>query len=218
MRLLLARHGESEFSVRGLLNGDRAVPGGLTPAGREQARALGERLRDEPLDLCVTSALQRTGETADEALGDRPVPRLVVPALNDPLYGRFEGAHLEDYRRWAASEPSSAVPEPGGESRLAIVERYAGAFRALLARPEETILVVAHSLPIAYALAAREGTPPAPRVPLAEYAEPYPFTGRGARSGRRAARGLGLGADLVMQDFAAWSSSTASSGTSGSTS
>jgi broad specificity phosphatase PhoE len=177
VRLLLARHGESAFSVRGLLNGDGSVPGGLTPAGREQARRLGELVRDEPLDLCVTSTLGRTIETADQALRGREVARLVLPELNDPLYGRFEGAHLEDYRRWAAGNSSSAVPGPGGESRHAIVERYARAFRALLALPEEAILVVAHSLPIAYALAARDGTVPAPRVPLAAYAEPYPFTG-----------------------------------------
>jgi probable phosphoglycerate mutase len=176
VKVLLTRHGESEFSVRGLLNGDRLVPGGLTPAGREQALALGERLVDEPLDLCVTSALPRTIETADVALGGRRVPRLVVPELNDPLYGRFEGGRLDEYRRWAAGETSSAVPEPGGESRLEIVERYVRAFRMLVALPQEHVLVVAHSLPISYALAGRDGTVPAPQVPIVAYAEPYPFT------------------------------------------
>jgi probable phosphoglycerate mutase len=176
VKVLLTRHGESEFSVRGLLNGDRLVPGPLTPAGREQALALGERLVDEPLDLCVTSALPRTIETADVALGGRRVPRLVVPELNDPLYGRFEGGRLDEYRRWAAGETSSAVPEPGGESRLEIVERYVRAFRMLVAVPQEHVLVVAHSLPISYALAGRDGTVPEPQVPIVAYAEPYPFT------------------------------------------
>jgi probable phosphoglycerate mutase len=174
--IVLARHGESEFSVRGALNGDASVPGGLTPAGRAQAHRLGELLAGQPLDLCVTSALQRTRETADEALAGREVPRLVVAELNDPRYGRFEGALLAEYRRWAWTEGSSAAPGPDGESRLAIADRYARAFRIVLARPEGTVLVVAHSLPIAYALAAREGTPPARRVPLVDYAEPYPFT------------------------------------------
>src|SRR5207237_3307057 len=122
------------------------------------------------------SELPRARETADEALRGRDVPRLELPDLNDPLYGRFEGAHLDDYRAWAAAEPSSAEPGPGGESRVAIVKRYVRAFRLLLARPEESVLVVSHSLPVAYALGAREGIPPGPRVPLAEYAHPYPFT------------------------------------------
>jgi probable phosphoglycerate mutase len=173
---ILARHGESDYSARGLLNGDISVPVGLTERGVEEAHRLGQLLKDEPLDLCVTSAFQRTRETADVALAGRDVPRLVVPELNDPLYGPYEGKGLEEYRAWASTQSSAVVPEPGGESRLAIAARYARAFRTLLARPENTILVVAHSLPIAYALGAREGISPGARVPLAEYATPYPFT------------------------------------------
>ena len=177
MNFVFARHGESEFSVRGALNGDPRIPGGLTPAGVEQALELGEALAGDAFELCVVTELQRTRETADEALRGRDVPRLVVPELNDPLYGPYEGAQIEGYRDWAASASSRDTPGEGGESRYEIVERYAHAFRLLLARPEESLLVVAHSLPIAYALNARAGKPPAARVPLAEYAKPYPFTG-----------------------------------------
>ena len=172
---ILARHGESEFSARGALNGDISVACGLTPAGVEQARRLGEDLRDMPLGLCVTSEFERAKVTADEVLRGREVRRLVLAELNDPLYGPYEGASLEEFRVWAGGASSSDLPGPGGESRRAIVERYARAFRSLLARPEETILVVAHSLPVAYALGARDGLEPGARVPLAEYATPYPF-------------------------------------------
>src|SRR5579862_4924098 len=172
---ILVRHGESDYSARALMNGDASVSVGLTEQGREQARRLGESLETAALDLCVTSALTRTIETADVALAGRDVPRLMLPDLNDPLYGRFEGGALEDYRTWAAASPSSAAPEGGGESRVAIVARYTRAFRTLLGRREETILVVCHSLPIAYALSARDGLSPSPRERLAEYAHPYPF-------------------------------------------
>jgi broad specificity phosphatase PhoE len=173
---ILTRHGESDYSARGLLNGDVAVPVGLTELGRRQALALGAALADERIDLCVTSAMQRARETADVALAGRDVPQLVLPDLNDPLYGPFEGRHLRDYRSWAAASPSGAVPGTGGESRLAIVERYVRGVRAVVARPEETVLAVAHSLPISYALGAREGKLPGAREPLAEYAHPYRFT------------------------------------------
>jgi len=176
LRAILARHGESEYSAYGRLNGDITVPVALTQQGIREASALGEALEREELDLCVTSEFQRARETADIALEGRDVPRLVDPRLNDPLIGRYEGADIEEYRAWASSSSPSAAPEPDGESRLAIVERYTRAFRDLLARPEETILVVCHSLPVSYALAAREGTPPGTRVPLAEHAKPYSFT------------------------------------------
>lgn len=173
---ILVRHGESEYSVRGALNGDTSVGCGLTPAGVEQATRLGELLRDERLDLCVTSAFERARATADAALAGRAIPRLVLAELNDPLYGPFEGGLLADYRAWASSASSSDAPGPGGESRIAIVDRYARALRTLLERPEPTILVVAHSLPVAYALGARDGVEPGARMPMAEYATAYPFT------------------------------------------
>ena len=174
-RLILARHGETDWNARGLVNGDPAVAVRLTERGRDEARRLGEELAGERIDLCVVTPFPRTRETADIALADRDVPRLVLPELGDPDYGSFEGRSLEDYRAWAASQASSTLPD-GGESRLSVVTRYALGFRALLARPEETVLAVIHSLPVAYALAARDGAPPAPRVPLVENAHPYPFT------------------------------------------
>jgi alpha-ribazole phosphatase len=172
-RALFARHGESEYSVRGALNGDVSIPCALTEAGLEQARSLGEALRDEQIDLCITTEFERVRLTADEALASRDVPRLVVPELNDPLYGPYEGAGIEPYRDWAAGTPSSESPGPGGESRHAILERYVRGFRIVLARPERNVLVVAHSLPISYLLGACEGAAPGPRAPLAAYATPY---------------------------------------------
>ena len=58
----------------------------------------------------------------------------------------------------------------GGESRAAVSLRYASAFRWILARPERTILVVAHSLPVRYALIAAEDRSPSAVVELVEYA------------------------------------------------
>jgi len=75
-----------------------------------------------------------------------------------------------------ASQPSSSEPPGDGESRVAIVRRYAAGYGALLARPERTAIAVLHSLPIAYVLAAHEGLDPAPRVPLVAYATAYRFS------------------------------------------
>jgi broad specificity phosphatase PhoE len=175
-QFILARHGESEYSARGRLNGDITIAVGLTARGRGEALRLGEELRGTRLDLSVTSEFQRARETADLVLEGRDVPRQVDARLNDPLLGRYEGTSLEEYRTWAAGAPSSAAPGAGGESRLAIVTRYTAAFRDLLERPEETILVVCHSLPVSYALGAREGRLPGVRMSMAEHAKPYPFT------------------------------------------
>jgi broad specificity phosphatase PhoE len=173
--VILARHGESVFSERQLLNGQSTVAGPLTRRGTDEARALGRAVAGDPIDLCVTSEFERTRQTADLALAGRDVPRLVVPELNDPLYGRYEGGALEDYRSWADSAASDDEVPGGGESRRRIIERYTRGFRLVLARAERCAIVVAHSLPIAYVLAARDGALPARRVPLVEHAHPYRF-------------------------------------------
>jgi broad specificity phosphatase PhoE len=172
---LLTRHAESEFSVQGLTNGDPSVACGLTAEGQAQARRLGELLADTPLDLCVTSEFERTQETAGLAVAGREVERLVLPGLNDIRFGRFEGGPLRDYRAWARAHGPQDRPPGGGESRVDTVRRYVESFRTILERPEPAILVVAHSLPVRYALDAADGRHPAPVLEQIPYAEPFPL-------------------------------------------
>ncbi|HEV3478989.1 MAG TPA: histidine phosphatase family protein [Gaiellaceae bacterium] len=170
---LLVRHAESVFSARGLATGRADVRCPLSERGEAQARALAEDLANESIDLCVTSELERTRQTADLALADRAVPRIVLPELNDPLYGRYEGGRLDAYLAWALANDSAAEPPGGGERRQALVARYADGFRRVVERPERAVLVVTHSLPIAYILMALAGRDPARRVPVVEYAKPH---------------------------------------------
>lgn len=167
--MLAARHGESEFSAKALVNGDPGVRCPLTPAGRGQARALGAALAAEAIDLVAVTEFERVRETAELALAGRDVPFLVVPELNDPRYGEFEGGSLETYREWVLGKGPLDAP-PGGEHRAAVARRYAAGLRILLARPEETILLVAHSLTLAYLRDAAEGRPPSSRSDQVDYA------------------------------------------------
>jgi broad specificity phosphatase PhoE len=141
--IALARHGESVSAAQGIVGGDT----GLTPRGREEARALGRRLRLVPIDLCVTSDASRARETAVIALGGRDVPVTVERGLGDIRFGSFDGRPLADYRDWIASHRPDEAP-PNGESRVETLSRFARAFRALLAKNERCVLVVAHGLTV----------------------------------------------------------------------
>jgi broad specificity phosphatase PhoE len=159
--LILARHGESEYSARGLLNGDPSIAVGLTDVGEAQARSLGAALRETQIDLCVTTEFGRTRRTAELVLGGREVPLEIWPDLNDPHAGSFEGLPIADYLVWARLADSAEPVPGGGQSRHAVVTRCARAYGALLERPEPTILAVLHALPIAYLLRALESDAPA---------------------------------------------------------
>jgi probable phosphoglycerate mutase len=169
-RALLVRHGESVFGTRGLATAKVDVRCPLTERGVAQARALAKEISDQDIDLCVTSELERTRQTADIALAQRSVRRIVQAELNEPLYGNYEGGPVDAYLAWAHANDSAAEPPGGGEGRRTLVARYAVGFRRIVDRPECAILVVAHSLPIAYVLMALAGFDPAPRVPLVDYA------------------------------------------------
>jgi broad specificity phosphatase PhoE len=172
-RVALARHGESKLSLVGRTNGDPSIAVGLTDIGREQARQLGRELARDEIDLCVTSEFLRARETADLALDGCDVPRLALGELNDIRFGEFEGRLLTDYRAWAHSHGPEEHAPGGGDSRVQTIARYVRGYRTILARPEATVLVVAHGLPVRYVLDAVAGRDPAAAVAQVPYAEAY---------------------------------------------
>jgi broad specificity phosphatase PhoE len=150
--LILCRHAESVFNAQGVLNGDPSVPGGLTARGEDQARRLGDALRDRPIDLCVTTAFERTIRTADVALAGRDIPRIVMRTLDDPPNGVFELRPAEELRAWRAENgPDAAIPGAGCSGRDAL-ERMRTGFFELAAKPEATILAVLHGWFVTWAM------------------------------------------------------------------
>jgi broad specificity phosphatase PhoE len=151
--LVISRHGESTLNIERRVNGDPAVPVTLTDKGRDEAKLLGQQLAHVPLDLCIHTQFSRTRETAEIALRGREVPCLEEPLLGDIKIGELEGKTLDDYREWK-HEHTRHDAFPGGESLDDAARRYAEAYRRVLERPEERILVVTHEIPLRYAINA----------------------------------------------------------------
>ena len=154
---VIARHGESTLNFEQRINGDPAVDVLLTEQGREEARLLGQQLAHIRLDLCVHTRFSRTRETAEIALAGRDVPFDVVPELDDINVGELEGQTLQQYRDWKHAHTRRDA-FPGGESLDNAARRYADAFERLLQRPESRILIVAHEIPLRYAINAADGS------------------------------------------------------------
>ena len=152
MRLYaIARHAHSELNEARRVNGDPSVHVALTAQGEAEARLLGIQVAHLPLELCVHTRFDRTRRTAELALEGRDVPFLEEPLLDDIDVGELEGQTIEDYRAWKRRH-TRADPFPGGESLDDAARRYARGFRRLAERPERTILVVCHEIPLRYAL------------------------------------------------------------------
>lgn len=174
---VIARHGESTLNSENRVNGDPGVPVHLTEQGREEARLLGRQIAHVPFDLCVHTQFSRTKETAEIALAARDVRFEEDPGLGDIDVGELEGKTLEDYRAWKRAH-TRRDRFPGGESLDDAARRYADAFERLLQRPERTILIVTHEIPLRYAINGADGSDdldgPAHQL---ENATPYLFDG-----------------------------------------
>jgi 2,3-bisphosphoglycerate-dependent phosphoglycerate mutase len=158
MRLfVLTRHAHTSLNEEGRVNGDPSVPVALTELGRREAERLGHEVANVALEVAMHTRFDRTLETAKLALGDRGVPLVEEPLLDDVDIGDLEGWAVADYREWKRQHTRSD-PFPGGESLDDAARRYARGFRALLARDESAMLVVCHEIPIRYALNAAAGS------------------------------------------------------------
>lgn len=150
---LLARHGQSQFNLAGVVNADPGRDPGLSPVGEAEARQLGRQLAALEIELVVTSQFPRAQQTAGLALATRNVPHVIIPDLDDVKIGELEGKTIADYRAWKHGR-SRTEPFPGGESLDDAARRYAGAYRSLVERPESTVLVICHEIPVRYAINA----------------------------------------------------------------
>lgn len=151
MRLLLARHGQTDWNAAGRIQGQTDTP--LNEQGRAQAAALALRLTraGEYIDALYTSPQRRALETAriaGQALGLTPV---VVDSLREVSFGDWEGHSWEEIaRRWpkeyaAYLEDRLHTPPPGGESFAHLLGRVYPALAGIAAAGEGTALVVCHS-------------------------------------------------------------------------
>jgi alpha-ribazole phosphatase len=150
MRLLLVRHGETEWNAALRYMGQNAVP--LNERGRAQARAVAERLAPDQPAALYTSDLARAAETA-AILGERlgVAPR-AMPELREIDVGQWEGLTPEElYRRYPDHmkeydrDPARTV-RLGGESYAQLQQRALQALTTIqnAHRVGETVLAVSH--------------------------------------------------------------------------
>jgi 2,3-bisphosphoglycerate-dependent phosphoglycerate mutase len=116
--LLLIRHGQTAWNKMKRLQGHSDIP--LNEKGEQQAIALGETLKDEPLDAIVSSDMMRALKTAEEIAKWHQLPVQIVPNLRERCYGAFEGLNPqeieqrfpESHAAWHAADPDHVFP-PG---------------------------------------------------------------------------------------------------------
>jgi 2,3-bisphosphoglycerate-dependent phosphoglycerate mutase len=152
--LVISRHTESEWNLLGKWTGLTDV--NLTERGHEEARKIGEILKDIHFDVAYCSQQKRTHQTLDGILksqGQLDVECRQEGAINERDYGELTGKNKWEVKEEIGEDAFNGIrrgwdyPVPGGETLKDVHARIVPFFDAeILPRLQcgENVLMVAH--------------------------------------------------------------------------
>lgn len=153
-RLLLVRHGETDWNKESRFQGIRDIP--LNDNGRSQGRKASRFLQNVAIDFAVSSSMMRPQETAEIILEQHPnVPLATTPELIEICHGLWEGMleaeiqaqYPELLQQWKDKPETVQMPE--GENLQQVWDRGVAAWNKIASEHSnmetpQTGLVVAH--------------------------------------------------------------------------
>ena len=150
-RLLLVRHGETDWNRQGRFQGQIDIP--LNSNGQAQAEAAGRALADVRIHRAYTSAMARPRQTAEAILKAHPgVPLTSTTGLVEIGHGLWEGRlESEIAEGWPQlladwKQAPHTVEMPEGETIQQVWDRSLDCWNTIVRSldNDETALVVAH--------------------------------------------------------------------------
>lgn len=154
MRLLFARHGESEANLHRVIS-NRDLPHRLTQTGIAQAMTLADRAARESVNAIWASPIPRAQETASIIAERLGLSVATTPALREFDCGRMEGrgdedawaAHHAVTQAWDDRQDYQCRIEPDGESFNDMKARFLPFVTGLMSQAEHEsgdLLLITH--------------------------------------------------------------------------
>lgn len=144
--LLIARHGDADFTVRGVLSDEGGV---LTDKGRAQVSDLADTLRPRRIAAVYTSRMERAVESGELAARELGVKSLVVDGLQEFSVGKLAGISYRDPRAqevfdaWLHGDLDASCPS--AENGAMVVKRFKESLEEIAdIHRGETALVFTH--------------------------------------------------------------------------
>lgn len=148
-RIYLVRHGETAWNASGKFQGHSDVP--LSDRGKEQAKAIAQRLALESIDSIYCSDLSRASETADIIAQPHNLKVTSLAELREINFGKWEGLTFDEISEkygelstnWWTRPLTTQIPS--GERLQEVVKRCSKAINSIVtSHSGETVVVVAH--------------------------------------------------------------------------
>ncbi len=154
MKIILVRHGRTEWNKKELFRGRADMP--LDQTGIRQSKKVAQHLSllDLHIETIYSSPLQRTLQTAQAIAGKLGIqPVKVVEDFIEFDYGQWEGCSLEDikkrfpqdYKYWMHDPGMLRIP--GGEAFQQVKERVMRGLDFVVGQAKDkSIVIVAHKV------------------------------------------------------------------------
>lgn len=167
MRLILVRHGQTEWNQLGRIQGRTDIP--LNDTGIMQARAAGEWLNQRRIDAVYSSPMQRAFDTATEIARPHGLPVISLDDIIEIDFGLWEKKTADELKKlypeywndwsWHLDEEKSANMQ--AESAYTILNRVKRALNSIFEENTagSTAVVVSHTMPIKLIMANAIGLP-----------------------------------------------------------
>lgn len=136
-RLLLVRHGETVDNVNQIMQGQ--TQGELTQKGVLQAEELAQQMRDEFIDVFVSSDLKRSIDTCRIIAQSHGLPVVQTPLLRERDWGGFTGRFIPDLKDETWPDDIESITDLRTRAKAFldfISEQY----------PGKTVLAVGHGI------------------------------------------------------------------------
>lgn len=151
MKIYITRHGETQWNKKGMMQGWRNSD--LTEKGIENAKRLGESLKDINFDVIYSSPLDRAIDTAKCINGESNTKIVLVESLKEMGFGIWEGMehnkikelHSEQYTNFW-ERPHLYKPQENGESFEGLLVRVKKTWDEILKAGGNNILIVTHAV------------------------------------------------------------------------
>lgn len=147
-RIYFARHGETDCNKQNLIQG-KGIDAPLNQLGHRQAQAFYDHYHHIPFDRVYTTSLQRTRQSMAPLIASG-VPHETNPGFDEMNFGIMEGQPMFDEQgqfalewlltQWRNGDGDAKVEK--GESPNEVMDRIAKALDQVIARTDETNVVV----------------------------------------------------------------------------
>lgn len=145
MKLYVIRHGRTSWNEKGLMQGRVNIK--LSETGKKEAKDIREKLKDISFDICISSPLKRTLETAS-IVTDNKYKIITDELLIERNLGEFEGKKYDEYEKLKFWDYKLNNDSYGVEPVKDILKRTSSFLNNLKEKNYKTVLIVSHAATI----------------------------------------------------------------------